>query len=135
MFAMDVDAVMRRPLQAPGQQHGFYIHRIQGRKARYLAGGIWLTAQDTNKAFLEEYALAIEDFFHRDYIYWGIDQDVLEHIVPRHDHGNLPQDYIDWDMKDHSMIWTAKGTRKSNQLFVQERQQWESCFSAARCKI
>jgi hypothetical protein len=118
MFAMDVDAVVRSALASPGSQHGFYIHRIHGRRARYLAGGIWLNPCISNLAFLQEYNQAIRDYFDLDYIYWGIDQDVLEHIVPRHDHGDLPIGLIDWNMHPSSAVWTAKGARKDHQEFV-----------------
>ncbi len=117
MFAMDVDAVVRSPLVSPGQDHDFFIHRISGRKARYLAGGIWLRDRAANLDFLQAYAAAISDFFHRDYVYWGIDQDVLETLVPGHSVGQLPVSYIDWNWGEHSMVWTAKGTRKSDPVF------------------
>lgn len=118
IFAMDVDAVVRAQLRSPGNQHAFYIHRIHGRKARYLAGGIWLNANPDNTVFLADYAAAIQDYFHRDYIYWGIDQDILEHTVPRHNHGELPMTYIDWNMRSESWVWTAKGTRKNDSAFL-----------------
>jgi hypothetical protein len=118
MFAMDVDAIVRFPLISPGLQHGFYIHRIHGRRARYLAGGIWLNPCTANQAFLEAYNQAIRDYFDRDYIYWGIDQDVLERVVPAHDHGELPISYIDWNMQPDSAVWTAKGARKDNREFL-----------------
>jgi hypothetical protein len=117
MFAMDVDAVVRQPLTAPGHDYPFYLHRIHGRKARFLAGGIWLNADQRNCVFLQQYSDAIADFFHRDYVYWGIDQDVLEQVVPQHSPGPLPITYIDWNMGKHSMVWTAKGTRKSDPNF------------------
>jgi hypothetical protein len=120
MFAMDVDAVVRAPLLSPGAEHRFYIHRILGRRARYLAGGIWLNSFVDNQIFLTEYSEAICDYFDRDYVYWGIDQDVLEHVIPRHDHGELPRGYIDWDMQDSSAVWTAKGSRKDLEIFRKE---------------
>lgn len=124
MFAMDVDAVVRAPLTSPGHDHDFYIHRILGRRARWLAGGIWLNACSQNQRFLDQYCAAILDHFQRDYVYWGIDQDVLEHCVPGHNHGALPDTYIDWHMRPASLVWTAKGTRKNSAEFVSERAQY-----------
>ena len=124
MFAMDVDAVVRARLRSPGDDRAFYIHRIHGAKARYLAGGIWLNAVQSNCGFLDEYAAAITSHFHDDYIYWGIDQDVLEHIVPKWNHAELPQEYIDWNMQAHSMVWTAKGNRKNNLAFLEAKRQF-----------
>lgn len=124
MFAMDVDAVVRAPLVSPGQDHGFYLHRIQGKKARFLAGGIWLNASPLNRVFLEQYATAISDYFHRDYVYWGIDQDVLEIVAPAHAPGQLPMSYIDWNWGERSTVWTAKGTRKSDPVFQAAKKQY-----------
>lgn len=118
MFAMDVDAVVQKRLIAPGQDHDFYIHRIHGKKARFLAGAIWLNARESNKRFLHEYAESILHYFETDHIYWGIDQDMLEQVVPRFPHAELGKTYIDWDMLPHSMVWTAKGTRKSDPRFL-----------------
>jgi hypothetical protein len=124
MFAMDVDAVVRSTLFSPGTEHDFYIHRIHGRKARFLAGGIWLNARTQNTVFLEQYSSNIASYFREDHVYWGIDQDVLETVVPGHDHGELPQTYIDWQMSDHSMVWTAKGTRKSDAAFLAAKSRY-----------
>jgi len=32
--------------------------------------------------------------------------------------------YIDWEMQDHSYIWTAKGTRKDLAIFVNEKRKY-----------
>lgn len=124
MFAMDVDAVVRSPLQSPGRNHAFYLHRIHGRKARFLAGGIWINADKNNNVFLNEYAGAIQDYFHRDHVYWGIDQDVLENVAPGNSPGQLPISYIDWNWGDHSTVWTAKGTRKTDPVFQAAKNQY-----------
>lgn len=124
MFAMDVDAVLRKTLLDPGPASDFYIHRIHGKKARFLAGGIWLHARSINQRFLKDYANSILAYFQRDYVYWGIDQDVLEGLVPKYSYGHLPQTYIDWNMAQDSMVWTAKGTRKSDSKFLAAKSQF-----------
>jgi hypothetical protein len=123
-FAMDVDSLINAALVSPGHRHAFYIHRILGPKSRYLAGGIWLNADPSSKKFLQHYALSMQDYFDQDYIYWGIDQDVLEDLVPKYDHGLLPMDYIDWEMQASSLVWTAKGARKTNARFLAAKTQY-----------
>jgi hypothetical protein len=125
MFAMDVDAIVKLKLHSPGSDKDFYLHRIHGRKARYLAGGIWLNAREENCRFLKEYAQTISDYFYRDYVYWGIDQDVLETVVPSYNHGQLPVSYIDWQMQPSSMIWTAKGARKNDEIFLSAKKHYD----------
>lgn len=124
VFAVDIDAVVRSGLPTPGIDKDFYIHHISGKRSRYLAGGLWLKGSDTACSFLSEYAAQLRDWFARDYVYWGLDQDVLDVVVPRYPHGQLSMDYIDWNMRPNSHIWTAKGTRKELSVFVNEQQRY-----------
>lgn len=124
VLALDIDAVVRKTLPSLSINHDFYLHHITGRKARYLAGGIWINPTDLSKRFLKEYADQLTTYLNNDYIYWGLDQDLLDPIVPRYNHGQLPMSYIDWNMHVDSYIWTAKGTRKDLVTFVNEQQKY-----------
>jgi hypothetical protein len=126
VLAIDVDAVVRSNPPSPGAAHDFYIHKITGKKARILAGGIWLNATAGAQRFLKAYAAQLTERLHNDYIYWGLDQDVLDHVVPQHHHDQLPIEYIDWNMQPNSYIWTAKGTRKELLSFVNESARYKS---------
>jgi hypothetical protein len=124
VLALDIDAVVRKPLSALPINHDFYLHHIDGRKARYLAGGLWINPGDFSRNFLKEYRDQLVTYLTNDYIYWGLDQDLLDPIVPRYNHGQLPISYIDWHMSPDSYIWTAKGTRKDLVAFVNEQQKY-----------
>jgi hypothetical protein len=122
----DVDAVVRKPIPNLGNTNDFYIHRITGRKARFLAGGLFLNPTDQTRQFLQQYADQLTSYMAQDYLYWGLDQDLLDPIVPQYNFGQLPISYIDWDMRDNSYIWTAKGTRKELATFVNEKKKYSS---------
>lgn len=124
VLAIDIDAVVRKSPDLPSTDRDFFIHRIEGRRARYLAGGLWLWMTDPTKKFLSEYANALRRMIERDEIYWGMDQDVLDPIVPKYNHGQLPMSLIDWNMRPESAIWTAKGTRKDLEIFVKEQMKY-----------
>jgi hypothetical protein len=124
VLALDVDAVVRQSWPALSINHDFYLHHITGRKARYLAGGLWINPGDFSRNFLKEYREQLVTHLTNDYIYWGLDQDLLDPIVPRYNHGQLPIGYIDWNMNPDSYIWTAKGTRKDLVAFVNEQQKY-----------
>lgn len=124
MLAVDIDAIVRHRLPDLSMDHDFYIHHIPGKKARYLAGGIWLNGTDSCKRFLNDYAKRLREYFEQDYVYWGLDQDLLDLVVPAYNRGQLPMEYIDWNMRPASYIWTAKGTRKSLLVFVTEQQKY-----------
>jgi hypothetical protein len=126
LLAVDIDAVVRRPVSDLGKAHDFFIHYISGKKARYLAGGLWLNGTDQCADFLHEYAAQLTTYFENDYVYWGLDQDLLDPIVPKFNHGQLPMSYIDWNMHKDSYIWTAKGTRKELSVFVNEQKKYSS---------
>lgn len=123
-LAIDIDAVVRRPVPFLESGPDFYIHHISGKRARYLAGGIWLNNTTQCQQFLKLYADKLRASFEQDYVYWSLDQDVLDPIVPQFNHAQLPVEYIDWNMQDRSYIWTAKGTRKNLAVFVNEQKKY-----------
>jgi hypothetical protein len=125
-LCVDVDAVVRKSIPNLGNTHDFYIHRITGKKARFLAGGLFLNPTDQTRHFLQQYADQLTAHMTQDYLYWGLDQDLLDPIVPKYNFGQLPIAYIDWDMRDSSYIWTAKGTRKELATFVNEKKKYSS---------
>jgi hypothetical protein len=120
VLAIDIDAVVRsQPLPMPTSRD-FFVHKITGKKARILAGGMYFNPTTGSQEFLNEYAQKICKFLRNDYMYWGLDQDLLDQIVPNYNHGQLPIEYIDWNMLPGSYVWTAKGTRKELLSFVNE---------------
>lgn len=121
-LAIDIDAIVRKSITPLPDKYDFYIHRITGRKARFLAGGIH--CNPNAGTFLKQYAEQLKSWINRDYLYWGLDQDLLDPIVPLYRFGQLPMSYIDWNMDPSSIIWTAKGARKESEVFVNEKQQY-----------
>jgi hypothetical protein len=102
----------------------FYIHHIEGKKARYLAGGLYLPGTHNGYDFLKTYATVLKSNIEADNLYWGIDQDVLDDIVPKYHWAQLPMSYIDWGMQDQSYNWTAKGARKELEVFTTEQKKY-----------
>ena len=124
LLAIDVDAIVRTSLPPLDNNKDFYIHYITGKRSRYLAGGLYLTGTHNGYNFLREYADILQTNIESDNLHWGIDQDVLIDLVPRYRWGELPMEYIDWNMRPDSYIWTAKGTRKDLEIFVNEKNQY-----------
>jgi hypothetical protein len=125
-FAIDIDAVVRHSVPEMSSQYDFYMHHIEGKKARFLAGGLYLPGTNSGYQFLQEYANTLKRSIESDQLYWGIDQDVLDHIVPRYRWAQLPMEYIDWEMQERSHVWTAKGTRKNLDVFKNEQKRYSS---------
>lgn len=121
VFACDVDAVVRKPIPTLSDKD-FYIHQIFGPKARFLAGGLYLNHGASN--FINLYSDVLEEKIKSDALYWSVDQDVLDPLVPQFNYGQLPNSLIDWNMRPDSVVWTAKGARKNNGSFVTEQQKY-----------
>jgi hypothetical protein len=124
VIAIDVDAVVRSTFPLLSVDKDFYIHHISGKKARFLAGGLMLYPTVGSKRFLAQYSAKLKEYFERDYVYWGLDQDLLDQLVPQYNHGQLPMSMIDWNMSNDSAVWTAKGTRKEDQRFIDEKKKY-----------
>jgi hypothetical protein len=125
VFAADIDAIIRNNIPTLSTDRDFYIHNITGAKARFLAGGLWLNPVAGSSNFLQDYARQLRLNIEKDYIYWGLDQDVLDPIMPKYNHGHLPISYIDWNMKQDSYVWTAKGKRKDLEVFKTEKLKYK----------
>ena len=122
---MDIDAIFRKELPNLSNHVDFYIHKNK-KSDQFLAGGILLTGSDNSLKFLKEYAKLLRTEIENDYLYWSLDQDILDKIVPKYKYKELPFSMIDWDMKPDSYIWTAKGKRKELEIFVNEQKKYSS---------
>lgn len=121
-LAIDVDAVVRGEIPTLSNACDFYIHHITGRRARFLAGGLYLNAGAGR--FLQEYAAVLHNHIKDNDLWWGVDQDVLAAIVPKYSWQQLPDTLIDWHMRPETVIWTAKGSRKDLPVFISEQTKY-----------
>lgn len=126
VFAIDVDAVVRKRWHNLENICDFYIHRVAGRRARFMAGGLYLNPGNAANMFIQTYASSLKAKFAANYVYWGLDQDLLEQSVPKYNWHQLSENFIDWNMRPESFIWTAKGTRKEHELFLNEKKKYSS---------
>jgi hypothetical protein len=117
LFAIDVDAIVRSPIKLLPDDADIYIHKNK----QFLAGGLYLNGTDASYKFLKEYKDLLMVSIQHDIIYWSLDQDILDNIVPSYLYKELPRSYIDWNMLPTSIIWTAKGKRKDLEVFKQEK--------------
>ena len=74
--------------------------------------------------FLQEYSIQLKKCTEHDQLYWGLDQDLLDQIVPKYRWSQLPAEMIDWEMQQRSCVWTAKGTRKNLEIFINEQKKY-----------
>lgn len=124
-FAIDVDAIVRKNIPFINGTDDIYMHSITGKKARVLAGALFCAGYK-GVEFLKRYSLVLENHINKDYLYWGVDQDVLPSLVDTVSLGQIPMSYIDWEMRPTSVVWTAKGKRKDLDIFISEKKKYTS---------
>lgn len=125
-FAMDIDAIVRKNIPHLPNTYDCYLYKITGKKARVLAGGMYSNGNLPSRKFLKEYSELLINSISNDYIYWSMDQDILDVVVPKYNIGDLPISLIDWDMSADSIVWTAKGLRKDSSTFISEKKKYMS---------
>lgn len=122
LFSMDVDAIFRKDLPNLYDANvDFYIRKNK----QFLAGGIYLTGNQGSWDFLKEYSQILRASLENDYIYWSLDQDTLDILVPKYKTRELPFSMIDWNMSRDSCVWTAKGKRKELEIFITEQKKYK----------
>jgi hypothetical protein len=119
-FAIDIDAIVRKDIPML-KEKDIFIHYVPGKKARFLAGGIF-----SSKDFLNTYSLLLQKEIENNSLDWGLDQEILKNLVPQFKWGHLPKEYIDWEMNLNSFIWTAKGKRKDLEIFKNEQKKYSA---------
>lgn len=123
-LAIDVDAVVRKSIPENLLNDELKMFRIEGAKARFLAGAIYFPGNDNSQEFLRKYSTILRDSIQRDYLYWSLDQTVLDEVMIGKTFSPMPSSLIDWEMKSNSVIWTAKGSRKSLPIFQTELKKY-----------
>lgn len=134
-LAIDIDGLVRAnfPTQfADDAANDIYLYEKEKldkktgviRKNGHLAGAILYTDKPQALKFIQHMAKIIRAEIEDENIYWFLDQNTLDAIIPHYRRGILPMDYIDWKMMPHSPIWTAKGPRKDLHVFVNELKKY-----------
>ena len=123
LLSIDVDGLVRKTFehQLPGDRD-FYLYLKE--KGGHLAGAILFTERTGSLKFIRALADVIRKEIEQDNIYWFLDQNTLDKIIPKYNRGLLPIDYIDWHMNVNSSIWSAKGKRKELEVFKREQQKY-----------
>lgn len=126
LLAIDVDGIVRKTFDTDLGSNDVYLYQKEkhGKFAGYLAGAILYNAQPATMAFINELAQVLRSEIEQNNLYWFLDQNNLDVIVPRYSRGLLPINYIDWHMGKDSAIWSAKGQRKELEVFKQEQQKY-----------
>ena len=123
-LAIDVDAVFRKPVPDSFLDEDLKLFKIEGDKARFLAGAMYFPGNEKSLNFLRKYSKILRNSIERDYLYWSLDQTALDEVMIGKAFSQMPKSLIDWDMHPDSVIWTAKGSRKNLSIFQNELKKY-----------
>ncbi len=120
---LDIDALVRAPIQIDfDNENDMYVYT--NHNGNYLAGSIFYPAKESTVKFIKELGNNIKEEIEKDNLYWFLDQYCLDAVANKYKVGFLPKDYIDWDLKTDTAIWTLKGWRKKNPVFIEEAKKY-----------
>jgi hypothetical protein len=134
LLEIDIDGVLRKPIDF-GFEHDADVYLYEKikfdkttreiKKLGHLAGSIFFTSKPSSLVFIKELALMIRQEIESDNLYWFLDQNCIDAVIPKYHKGLLPVSLIDWKMDASSTIWTAKGQRKDLEIFQREIKKYQ----------
>jgi len=120
IIALDADGLFNKgfPVDMPHKDCDIAIkHRDSTGSQQFLAGAIYLPAKGKRNIFLKNLADELKLEFARLELEWGLDQDVLNKIVPMYHWENLNPALGDLGFSAEAIIWLAKGNSKADSRY------------------
>lgn len=131
LLILDIDCVIREKIQLPDSAVALYFRKPFGsndwerRGTRVAAGAVMY--DNTAWLFAQRVADRIRELPH----YWFVDQvalaetfDEFSMSINVHDFATDTIPVMDWEFSEESPIWTAKGDRKNNEIFLREQAKY-----------
>ena len=139
VLALDVDCLLMRPFDFPNTAVGYFpresLEGTQGweQQGTKVAAGIF---------YLEDRAHAvasqIRNRIEQGPFNWFLDQVALSEVIdfiPKDNITEYDNDFMDWDFRQGTAIWTGKGDRKhNNEVYVKAKNEFDRYDSSTtRC--
>ncbi len=124
IIMLDTDSIIRKSFTLPDASVDIHIFEKKHKKhvpyTQHLASTIFYTGTKDSLNLINDHATAILDVYSNDALYWFLDQETLDVVIQKYKKKPLDLTLVDFDMKDASPIWCAKGPRKFKDLYLQE---------------
>jgi hypothetical protein len=85
-----------------------------------LASTIFYTGTEDSFCLIQDHAQLILEEYRKDTLYWFLDQETLDIAIQMYSKQPLALSFVDFEMKDASNIWCAKGPRKKLPIWLEE---------------
>ena len=85
---------------------------------QFLAGNIYFPYTGNRLHFLNSYSEAMQKQFETLEISWGLDQIILNNLVPKYKWKKLKPKLCSFDFSSNAYIWVPKGKTKDSEIFL-----------------
>jgi hypothetical protein len=124
VIMLDTDTLVRNYFDLPSRDYDIHIYEKNHKKhvnyTQHLASTIFYTGTVDSLRLIQDHARLILDEYVKDTLYWFLDQETLDVAIQTYSKRPLELGFVDFDMKEASNIWCAKGPRKNLSIWLEE---------------
>jgi hypothetical protein len=124
VIMLDTDSLVRNKFYLLSKDCDIHIyeknHRSHVNYTQHLASTIFYTGTEDSLCLIQDHARLILEEYNKDTLYWFLDQETLDVAIQKYSKQPLALSFVDFEMKDTSNIWCAKGPRKNLPIWLEE---------------
>jgi hypothetical protein len=124
VIMLDTDSLIRNHFDLLSKDYDIHIYEKTHKKhvdhMQHLASTIFYTGTQGSFDLIQDHASLIRKEYDEDTLYWFLDQETLDIAIQKYSKNPLALSFVDFDMKDASNIWCAKGPRKNSPVWLEE---------------
>lgn len=128
VIMLDADSLVRNYFDLLDKDCDIHIyeknHRSHVNYTQHLASTIFYTGTEDSYKLIQDHARLILEEYNKDTLYWFLDQETLDVAIQKYAKQPLSLRFVDFEMKDNSNIWCAKGPRKNLPIWLKEIQKF-----------
>ena len=128
IIMLDTDSLVRNHFELLSRDCDIHIyeknHKKHVKHTQHLASTIFYTGTSRSLRLIHDHARLILEEYNKDTLYWFLDQETLDIAIQKYSKNALSLNFVDFDMKDASSIWCAKGPRKNLPIWLKEIQKY-----------
>jgi hypothetical protein len=121
---LDTDSLIRNHFDLLSKEYDIHIYEKTHKKhvdhMQHLASTIFYTGTQGSFDLIQDHASLIREEYDKDTLYWFLDQETLDIAIQKYSKKPLALSFVDFDMKESSNIWCAKGPRKNFPVWLEE---------------
>ena len=124
VIMLDTDSLVRNRFALLSKDSDIHIyekkHKSHVNYIQHLASTIFYTGTEGSLRLIQDHARLILEEYDKDTLYWFLDQETLDMAIQKYSKQPLALSFVDFEMKDASNIWCAKGPRKNLPIWLAE---------------